>query len=31
MGDYIHGVKYHEVKNTVVTKYNVRGVTQCTR
>ena len=22
MGDYIHGVKYHEVKNTVV-KYNV--------
>ena len=24
MGDYIHGVKYHEVKNTVV-KYNIES------
>ena len=27
MGDYIHGVKYHEVKNTVV-KYNVSLITR---
>ena len=27
MGDYIHGVKYHEVKSTVV-KYNVSLLTR---